>query len=168
MSIRRAAHAVYDTKYHLVWAPKYRKWIKREDIRDKAREIFGEVAENYGFEIQEMRVAPDHVHIFLSFPPRYSIARVVGMLKSISASEIFEKFPEVKKELWGGEFWEDGYFARTVGDKITADLIKRYIKYHRDEVHGKQFRTSWKDNGASDYKLRKVNHPAHRAGLQKT
>ena len=66
----------------------------REKIRDKAREIFGEVAENYGFEIQEMRVAPDHVHIFLNFPPRYSIARVAGMLKSISAIEIFEKFPE--------------------------------------------------------------------------
>ena len=140
MSIRRTAHAVYDTKYHLVWAPKYRKWIKREDIRDKAREIFSEVAENYGFEIQEMRVAPDHVHIFLGFPPRYSIAQVVGMLKSISASEIFEKFPEVKKELWGGELWEDGYFVRTVGDRITADLIKRYIKYHRDEAHGKQLK----------------------------
>ena len=140
MNIQRAAHAVYDTKYHLVWAPKYRKWIKRKDIRDKAREIFSEVAENYGFEIQEMRVALDHVDIFLSFPPKYSIAKVVGMLKSISASEIFEKFPEVKKELWGGEFWEDGYFARTVGDKITAALIKRYIKYHRDEVHGKQLK----------------------------
>jgi putative transposase len=100
----------------------------------------GEVAENYGFEIQEMRVAPDHVHIFLSFPPRYSIVRVVGMLKGISASEISEKFPEVKKELWGGEFWEDGYFTRAVGDKITADLIKCYIKYHRDEVHGKQLK----------------------------
>ena len=140
MTIRRTAHAVYDAKYHLVWAPKYRKWIKRADVRDRAKEIFLEVAEHYGFEIQEMRVAPDHVHIFLGFPPSHSIAKVVGMLKSISASEIFKKFPEVKKELWGGEFWEDGYFARTVGDKITADLIKRYIKYHRDEIHGKQLR----------------------------
>jgi putative transposase len=140
MTIRRTAHAVYDTKYHLVWTPKYRKWIKREDIRDKAKEIFLEVSEHYGFEIQEMRVALDHVHIFLSFPPRYLIAKVVGMLKSISASEIFEKFPEVKKELWGGEFWEDGYFARTVGDKVTADLIRRYIKYHHDEIQGKQLK----------------------------
>jgi putative transposase len=140
MTIRRTAHPVYDTKYHLVWTPKYRKRIKREDIRDKAREIFLEVSEHYGFEIQEMRVAPDHVHIFLSFPSRYSIAKVVGMLKSISASEIFEKFPEVKKELWGGEFWEDGYFARTVGDKVTADLIRRYIKYHHDEIQGKQLK----------------------------
>ena len=80
----------------------------------------------------------DHVHIFFGFPPRYSIAQVVGMLKSISASEIFEKCPEITKELWGGEFWEDGYFVRTVGDKMTADLIKRYTKYHRDEAHGKQ------------------------------
>jgi putative transposase len=65
---------------------------------------------------------------------------VVGMLKSISASEIFEKYPEVKKQLWGGEFWEDGYFVRTVGDKVTADLIKRYIRYHQDETHGKQLK----------------------------
>ena len=140
MGIRRTAHAVYDTKYHLVWAPKYRKWIKREDIREKVKEIFKEVAERHEYEIEEVSVAPDHVHIFLSFPPRYSIAHVVGVLKSISAAEVFEKFPEVKKELWGGEFWEDGYFARTVGDKVTADLIKRYIKYHRDETHGKQLK----------------------------
>ncbi len=140
MAIRRTAHAVYDTKYHLVWAPKYRKWIKREDIRDRVKEVFEEIAERHEFEIQEVRVAPDHVHIFLSFPPRYSIAHVVGVLKSITAAEVFEEFPEVKKELWGGEFWEDGYFARTVGDKVTADLIKRYIQYHRDEIHGKQLK----------------------------
>ena len=79
-----------------------------------------------------MEVARDHVHIFLSFPPRYSIARVVGMLKSISASEIFDEFPAVKKQLWGGEFWEDGYFARTVGDKVTSEEIKKYIQHHRD------------------------------------
>src|SRR4030067_3780492 len=127
MSIRRTAHAVYDTKYHLVWAPKYRKWIKREDVRDKAKEIFLEVSEHYGFEIQEMRGAPDHVHIFLSFPPGYSIAKVVGMLKSISASVIFQEHPEVKKELWGGEFWEDGYFARTVGDRGTGETRRKII-----------------------------------------
>jgi len=104
------------------------------------KEVFREVSERHEFEIEEVNVAPDHVHIFLSFPPRYSIAHVVGVLKSISAAEVFEKFPEVKKELWGGEFWEDGYFARTVGDKVTADLIKRYIRYHRNEIHSKQLK----------------------------
>ena len=92
------------------------------------------------FTIRKVNVTPDRAHIFLSFPPRHSIAHVAGVLKSISSSEVFEKFPEVKKELWGGEFWEDGCFVRTVGDKLTADLIKRYIKYHQDEVHGKQLK----------------------------
>ena len=85
MAIRRTAHAVYDTKYHLVWAPKFRKWIKREDIQDRVKEVFGKIAEHHGFEIQKVRVASDHVYIFLSFPPRYSIAHV-------SAAELFEKF----------------------------------------------------------------------------
>ena len=55
------------------------------------------------------------------------------MLKSISASVIFEEHPKVEQELWGGEFWEDGYFVRTVGDKVTAEVIKKYIEYHRKQ-----------------------------------
>ena len=55
------------------------------------------------------------------------------MLKSISASEIFQEHPEVKKQLWGGEFWEDGYFVRTVGDKVTAEIIRKYITHHREQ-----------------------------------
>ena len=133
MELKRTSHAVYDTKYHLVWTPKYRKWILRGDIRTKVEEIFQEIARSHDFEIDTLEIAQDHVHIFLSFPPRYSIARVVGMLKSISASVIFREHPEVKRELWGGEFWEDGYFVRTVGDKVTAEVIRKYIKYHREQ-----------------------------------
>ena len=133
MTVKRTPHAVYDTKYHLVWAPKYRKWILRGDIQERVRRIFEEVALNHGFEIDTMEVAPDHVHVFLSFPPRYSISKVVGILKSVSASVIFQEHPEVKKHLWGGEFWKDGYFARTVGDKVTAEVIRKYIQYHRDQ-----------------------------------
>ena len=133
MEPKRTSHAVYDAKYHLVWAPKYRKWILRGDVREKAEQVFREIAENHDFEIDTMEVAQDHVHLFISFPPRYSISRVVGMLKSISASVIFREHPDVKKQLWGGEFWEDGYFARTVGDKVTAEVIRKYIEYHRNE-----------------------------------
>jgi len=105
----------------------------RGDIRERVGEIFEEVSRNHDFEIDTLEIAEDHVHIFLSFPPRYSISRVVGMLKSISASVIFEEYPEVKRELWGGELWEDGYFVRTVGDKVTAEVIRKYIKYHREQ-----------------------------------
>ena len=133
MTVKRTPHAVYDTKYHLVWAPKYRKWILRGDIQERVKSIFEEVALNHGFEIDTMEVANDHVHVFLSFPPRYSISKVVGILKSVSASVVFHEHPEVKKHLWGGEFWEDGYFAWTVGDKVTAEVIRKYIQYHRDQ-----------------------------------
>jgi len=114
MGLRRTSHAVYDAQYHLVWAPKYRKWILRGDIRDHVREMFGQIAEDFDFEIEEVEISEDHVHLFLSFSPRFSIAKVVGILKSISASRVFRDHPEVKRELWGGELWEDGYFARTV------------------------------------------------------
>ena len=133
MALKRTSHAIYDTKYHMVWAPKYRKWILRGDIRDRVEEVFTEVLLNHEFEIDTLEVAKEHVHVFLSFPPRYSISRVVGMLKSISASVMFREHPEVKKELWGGEFWEEGYFVRTVGDKVTEEVIRKYIKYHREQ-----------------------------------
>ena len=131
MTIKRASHAVYDTRYHLVWAPKYRKWIMRGDLREFVETIFQEIAAANDFEIEVMEIAKEHVHIFLGFPPRYSIAQVVQRIKGKSARKIFQTFPNVKKELWGGEFWEDGYFVRTVGDKVTKDIIKKYIEYHK-------------------------------------
>lgn len=127
MGIRRTSHAVYDTRYHLVWAPKYRKWILRGDLRVLVEECFKGIAKSNEFEIDALEIAKDHVHIFLGFPPRYSIADVVQRLKGGSAREIFKRDPGVKEELWGGEFWEDGYFVRTVGDKVTKDMIIKYI-----------------------------------------
>ena len=135
MALKRTSHAVYDTKYHLVWAPKYRKWMK-DEIRRKVRELFGTISQDFGFEIEAMEIALDHVHLFVSFPPRYAIAKVVGILKSISSSVLFREYPELRKELWSGEFWEDGYFVRTVGDTVTEEMIKRYITYHHQEREG--------------------------------
>jgi len=132
MVTKRASHCVYDTKYHLVWAPKYRKWVLQGAIRQRVRELFQQIAQHHGFEIEELEVDKDHVHIFISFPPKYSIAKVVAILKAVSAREIREEFPRVKKQLWGGEFWEDGYFVRTVGDKVTSEVIKKYIRFHQE------------------------------------
>ena len=127
---------MYDTRYHLVWAPKYRKWVLQGAIRERVRELFCEIAAHHGFEMEELEVDKDHVHRFLSFPPRYSISAVVGLRKVVSAKEIREDFPEVRKQLWGGEFWEDGYFVRTVGDKVTAEVIRKYIRFHEAKKRG--------------------------------
>lgn len=133
MPTRRTSHTVYDTKYHLVWAPKYRKWGLRGDIQDRVRELFLGIGDRHDIDIDTMEVADDHVHLFVSFPPRLSISEVVGKMKAISAKVIFEEFPEAKREMYGGEFWEDGYFARTVGDEVTRKVIRRYIEYHDEE-----------------------------------
>ena len=132
MGLRRTSHAVYDAGYHLVWTPKYRKWILRGDIQQRVKGLFGEIAVHHDIEIDAMEVAADHVHLFVSFPPRYSISRVVGLFKSISASVLFREFPGIQDQLWGGEFWEDGYFVRTVGDDVTGEMIRKYIQYHRE------------------------------------
>jgi putative transposase len=137
MTLKRASHAVYDTVYHLVWCPKYRKKIFEEEaVRERAEQVIREICDEYAIEIEEMEVATDHVHLLVSFPPRLSIGEVVRTIKSISARELFREFPRIKKRLWAGELWEDGYFARTVGDRMTRQLIEKYIKHHRDIEQG--------------------------------
>jgi putative transposase len=124
MTIKRTSHAVYDTSYHLVWCPKYRKKnFERSEIRERAEQLIREISDEYGFEIIEMQVDVEHVHILLSFPPKRSIGEVVRIIKSNSARELFREFPSLKSRLWSGELWEDGYFARTVGDRMTRDVI---------------------------------------------
>ena len=133
MGIRRTKHAVYDLKYHVVWIPKYRKDILDKEVSDYLKATFNKIAEGYGFRIDTMEVMEDHVHIFVEVPPRYSPAQVVQIMKSISAREVFKVFPDLRKQLWAGELWNDGYFVRSVGDKVTADVIRKYIEYQTHE-----------------------------------
>ena len=136
MVLRRTPHAVYDTLYHLVWSPKYRRDVWQGEIQQRVQERFADIAGQYDSTSEEMEVSPDHVPLFCSCPPRYSIAPVVTRCKSLRARAIFRAFPRGKRRLWGGELWEDGYCARTVGDKVTAEVIRRYIQQHRVEKAG--------------------------------
>ena len=107
------------------------------DIQNRVQKLFAEISEHFDFEIDRCSVCEDHVHILLSFPPRYSVSRVVGILKSISASKIFKEFPQVEEKLWGGHLWEQGYFFRTIGEQVTDDVIRKYIDHHtlsRDQL----------------------------------
>ena len=107
--------------------------ILRGELAQKVKATFEEISERYEFEIDTMEVMDDHVHLFLSAPPRYSPAEIVQIIKTISAKMVFKRFPEVKKQLWGREFWSDGYFVRSVGDKVTSEVIRRYIRYQQQE-----------------------------------
>ena len=129
MGVKSTKHAVYDLKYHIVWVPKYRKHIFDNEIRQYAKEVFQQIADEYEFVIDTMEVMEDHVHIFVEAPPRYSPAQIVQIMKSISAREVFKKYPKLRKQLWAHELWNDGYFVRSVGDKVTADIIRKYIEY---------------------------------------
>ena len=132
MSVRISAHAIYDLKYHFVWIPEYRRRVLLGEVAQYVKEVFERIADEYGFWIDTMEVAEDHVHVVLEAPPRYGPARIAQMLKSISAREVFQRFAWMRRQFWSGELWADGYFVRSVGDQVTADVIRRYVKYQSD------------------------------------
>ena len=112
--------------------------ILSREVSEYLKEVFQRIAEEYEFRIDTMEVMEDHVHIFVEAPPRYSPAQVVQVLKSVSGREVFKKFPKLRKQLWAGEFWSDGYFVKSVGDKVTAEIIRRYIEYQTHEKNSSQ------------------------------
>ena len=131
--LRTSKRAVYDLKYHIVWIPKYRKKLLTGEVAKFTKRVLIRIAREYGWEIEELSVQSDHVHVFLHVPPKYAPAQVVQIIKSISAREIFKEFPRLRKRLWAGEFWGDGYFIRSVGDQVTAEIIQNYIRYQNDD-----------------------------------
>jgi len=136
--LRRTRHAIYELKYHFVWIPKYRRKVLNREIKEKLKEIFLQIAEEYDCEIIEQRVMSDHVHLFLWAPPKYSPSRLVNIIKSISRNEIFREFPGFARRCWNKKLWADGYFVRAVGDKVTADEIQKYVRYQTKEKQGIQ------------------------------
>src|SRR5437867_11921034 len=93
MVLRRTPHAVYDTLYHLVWSPKYRRDVLQGAVQQRVQGLFVDIAEQHDITIEELEVNPDHAHIFCSFPRRYSNAHVVTRCKSLRARAIFREFP---------------------------------------------------------------------------
>lgn len=125
----KASHTTYELKYHFVWVVKYRKGILYDErVANKLREIFGEVGKRYWIEIGELATDGNHIHVFVQAAPRLAPAEIAQVMKSISARELFKAFPEIRDELWGGEFWGDGYFVRSVGEEICERVIRKYIR----------------------------------------
>jgi putative transposase len=104
------------------------------------KRIFLGIAERYGFDIVAQEVMPDHVHLFVSAPPRFSPAELVKILKSVSWTQLMKAKPEMREVLWGGALWSSGYFVRATGDMVTSNVIKRYILYQHEHEGPKQRR----------------------------
>jgi len=106
---KKGYHCAYDTHYHIVFPVKYRKALLSDSVTQTIKEISKELEERYELEIEQIGCDTDHVHVLVSFHPKYSIGQFVRIYKIIIAKQLFLKFPEIKKDLWGGEFWTDGY-----------------------------------------------------------
>ena len=122
------SHNVTVLMYHLVFPAKYRRVIFDEQVDAALKEVCHEVAERYQMKFLEIGTDKDHVHFLEQSVPTYSVTKLVALIKSITAREIFKRCPQVKKELWGGEFWIDSYFASTVGKYRDEQMIGNYVQ----------------------------------------
>lgn len=122
------SHNVTVLLYHLVFPAKYRRVIFDDNVDEVLRDVCLEMEERYQIKYIEIGTDEDHVHFLVQSVPTYSITKIVTMIKSITAREIFSRCPQVKKKLWGGELWTDGYFASTVGKHGDENMIAKYVK----------------------------------------
>lgn len=128
--VHSLSHSKWNCKYHVVFAPKYRRkvfyWEKREAIGKMLRQI----CEWKGVNILEAEVCPDHIHMMLEIPPKYSVSTFMGYLKGKSSTMMYEQFGELKYKYRNREFWCKGYYVDTVGKntKRIAEYIRNQLK----------------------------------------
>jgi putative transposase len=119
---------------------KYRKKLLNNDIANFLKNIFSEIGDRYSFEFDAIGCDGDHVHLFVGAEPKNSPSRVMQIIKSITAREIFKEYPGIRKQLWGGELWSDGGYIGTVGDGTTSDIIKNYVQNQGNEEEKQSYK----------------------------
>jgi len=140
------SHSYGQSWFHIVFCPKYRHDVLEGEIKKEIYELFYEIAHRWQMRFRVVRISPDHVHIFVSLKSWQSPAFAVHKLKGASARELFKKFPWLKqkkygeKRFWGGQFWSDGYFYRSVGS-VTDDAVEFYIRVSQDRNMRNKFYT---------------------------
>ncbi len=121
-------HNVCEPYYHIQLTIKYRKALLNEKTEKVIIETTQGFKERYAIEVSHIGFDKNHVHFLCKFLPKYSGGQVIRLIKSITAQEIFKGIPEIKKELWGGEFWTDGYYFATVSGRGDKKVIEKYIE----------------------------------------
>ena len=122
------SHNVSVLLYHFVCPAKYRKVIFSKDVDNEVKNICLEIGKRYEMVFIEIGTDRNHVHFLIQSVPTHSPSRMIQTVKSITAKEVFKKMPEVKKILWGGEFWSKGYFTNTVGHKGCEETVRKYVR----------------------------------------
>lgn len=127
-----ARTCVYNTNYHIVWCVKYRRKVLSADISNKLIELLKAVGNEKGFSVVECKVGEnDHVHCFVSAPPKISVTQIVKYLKGISGNQLFREYPQLRKSLWKGQLWNGSYFCETIGSTSEENIL-RYIERQKD------------------------------------
>ena len=112
---------------HIAWIPKYRKRILKGVLAERIKNLIQECADVNRWNIEELNIQPDHVHIVLQFNPNMSISKMVQLMKGKSSRRVRLEFPELEEFYWGDSFWGDGFFAETTGN-VGLERIKAYVK----------------------------------------
>ena len=113
--------------YHLVWIPKYRKRVLRGPLAGRLYELLRQCAEMNGWQVEELNVQVDHIHLLVQLPPKEAVAHAMQLMKGGISKVIRQEFPELEEFLWGDSLWADGYFAESVG-QVTESRIRQYIQ----------------------------------------
>ena len=132
---KRLSHSLYECKYHVVFCPKYRYRIFRDELADYTRQQIESLCrQKEQVEVLEVNIQPDHIHLVLSIPPKYAISNVMGFLKGKLALRLFQRYEQLGKRYWGHHLWSRGYCVSTVG--LDEDKIRKYVKWQ--EAQDKQ------------------------------
>ena len=129
--ISSLAHSKWNCKYHIVFAPKYRRMVIYNQIKADIGKILRNLCEQKGVEIIEAEACPDHIHMLLSIPPKYSVAQIIGYLKGKSSLMIFDRHANLKYKYGNRHFWCRGYYVDTVGK--NKKRIEEYIRNQLQE-----------------------------------
>ena len=122
MQYSSGKHCVYDHRYHIVWSTKYRFKVLHGQLRVRVRDICRQVCAQNGVEIIKGVLSTDHVHMFVSVPPKLAISDLVQRMKGRSSLNVQRELPQILKRYWGRHFWGRGYFSTTNG-AITEDIV---------------------------------------------
>ena len=133
-NVQSLSHAKWDCKYHVIWIPKCRRKVLYGELRKNLGEVFHELARQKESKVLEGHLQPDHIHILISIPPKYSVAQVVGYLKGKSAIHIARTYLGQRKNYAGMSFWARGYFVSTVG--ADEEVVRAYIKDQERKIIG--------------------------------